>query len=346
LNYQSFSGGDLQSYMMRMKENIRARWHPPGNAPHAAKIFFQVFADGSLLQDSIQESSGDRGYDDQAKTIIESCAPFGQPPPGSVRLMNIVATFGTDSGGGGGGGNTRGAAIETAPSSATSIASPSTASTVESFSPSDSNSPDSASSSSTHSPLQGVATASGLQSSASSTAAPKFLTGGVGETGTYTSEPLQGQAQAQAPPMYQGQAMAQAPPIFQAQMGMQAPFQAQAQRQQPAFYQSSIQHGQSTIGVLGCEFGMLNNQIRQILPGSDLLRYGIVPGDIIEAADGQALRGKAMQAYVRGTPGTYIQLTIMHQGRVATVPVQRKDAREFSNFSGYFRKWANQEKFW
>ena len=355
LNYESFGGADLQGYMIRMKEVIRSRWHPASEPAHPTKIFFQVFADGSLLQHAIEESSGDTAFDDQAKSIIEGCAPFGAPPPGSVRLMNIVATFGAagapgssggsgnanSSGGGGGSGSPRTA---NGASSADTSRAPSG---VQSSAPlADSNT-----SSETNSkpPLQGEATASGLASSATSSQnAPRLLTGEVGASGQYATQPMyQAQAMAQAPPvypMYQAQAQMQAPPMFQAQTASQAPFQGMVG--QTPLYQSSVQHGQSTVGVLGCEFGMLNNQIRQILPGSDLLRYGFAPGDIIEAADGQQLHGKAMQAYVRGTPGTYIQLSILHQGRLVTVPVLRKDAREFSNFSGYFRKWAASEKFW
>ncbi|HEY9759640.1 MAG TPA: TonB C-terminal domain-containing protein [Oculatellaceae cyanobacterium] len=349
LNYESFSGPDLQAYMMRMKESIRSKWHPKSDAPHAAKIFFQVFGDGSLLQHSVQESSGSAAYDNDAKSLIESLAPFGPPPPGNVRLMNIVAIFGTDDGAsvpasasnsGGDTASAGGSSYGTAGSAYTTASTPS--------------SPDlapvgSASGSSTRAPLEGQATETG-------TAAPKtkMLQGEASAEGqgqplqaqtSMNAPPMyQGQAMSQAPPMYQGQAMAQAPPMFQAQTGMQAPMQAMVQN--PAMYQVGAQHGQMTIGVLGCEFGMLNNQIRQILPGSDLLRYGFVPGDIIEAADGQRLRGKEMQAYIRGTPGTYVQLSVLHQGQIVTVPVMRKDTRMFQNFSGYFRKWAGQERFW
>lgn len=346
LNYESFSGPDLQAYMMRMKESIRSQWHPKSDAPHAAKIFFQVFGDGSLLQHSVQESSGSTVYDNDAKSLIERLAPFGPPPPGNVRLMNIVAIFGTDDG----------ASIPTSSSSSGGDKAPTGSSygtagsaytTTSNGSSSDPSG--SASNSSTRVPLEGQATETG-------TAAPKtkMLQGeasaeGQGqplqaETSMNAPPMYQGQAMSQAPPMYQGQAMAQAPPMFQAQTGMQAPMQAMAQN--PPMYQVGAQHGQMTIGVLGCEFGMLNNQIRQILPGSDLLRYGFVPGDIIEAADGQRLRGKEMQAYIRGTPGTYVQLSVLHQGQLVTVPVMRKDTRMFQNFSGYFRKWAGQERFW
>ncbi len=340
LNFEAFGGADLQSYMMHMKEVIRSRWHPSNEPTHATKIFFQIFGDGSLLQHSVEQSSGDKDYDAQANSIIEGCAPFGAPPPGSVRLMNIVATFGADTGNTADAGTASGAAgtsnnrVESTPTASDSSAQVSA----------NEGSPGAGG---TKSPLQGEASASGAQSSTST--GSRFLTGEASASGQYSSQPLQGQAIAQAPPvypMYQAQAQMQAPPMFQAQTGMQAPFQVGAQQQQPAFYQAAVQHGQSTIGVLGCEFGLLNNQIRQIMPGSDLLRYGFAPGDIIEAADGQHLRGKAMQAYVRGQPGTYIQLTVLHQGRIVTVPVMRKDTREFANYNGYFRKWAANEKFW
>ena len=43
LNYQAFSGPDLQSYMVKTKDQIRTHWHPVDNKPHVAKIFFQIF---------------------------------------------------------------------------------------------------------------------------------------------------------------------------------------------------------------------------------------------------------------------------------------------------------------
>jgi hypothetical protein len=356
LNYQAFSGPDLQSYMMRTKEQIRAHWHPKSNQPHTAKIFFQIFSDGSLLQHEIEQSSGDKAYDEEAKAVIVGCVPYPPPPPGSVRLINVLATFGANPGApgasgasgyvgtpnlAGGGGSVAGGAggYGNADSSAATGGESGGAgggnygSSASGGSDVNAGNQGSASESS-RPPLQGTASETGMmQSSASAQQAPRFLQAEVGATG-YTSPPMQGQA------------MASAPPMFQSQMAMQAPLQGGASGAQRPFLQADASHGAMTVGVLGCEFGLMNGQIRQILPGSDLLRYGIQPGDVIEAADGQPLRGRALQAYTRGTPGTYIQLTILHQGQLATFPIQRKDARVFSNYNGYFKKWAAQEKFW
>jgi hypothetical protein len=332
LNYQAFNGPDLQSYMMRTKAQIREHWHPKSNQPHTAKVFFQIFADGSLLQHEIQQTSGNQEYDDEAKAVIESCVPYPPPPPGDVRIINVVATFGANPESAGTGG-----IAGTASGAAGYVGTPNVV---------DSAAGEGGSASEGSHPLQGSASETGtMQSSASTEAPPRFLQGEVGAAG-YSAPPMQGQAMASAPPMMQGQAMAMAPPqppMFQSQMAMQAPLQGGAQR---PLLQADASHGAVTIGVLGCEFGLMNGQIRQILPGSDLLRYGIQPGDVIEAADGQPLRGRALQAYTRGTPGTYVQLTILHQGQLATFPIQRKDARTFSTYNGYFKKWAAQEKFW
>jgi hypothetical protein len=320
LNYEAFNAPDLQTYMVRMKESIRARWHPKGAAPHATKIFFQILGDGSLMQHSIQDSSGDSAYDNEANSVIESLAPFGTPPPGSIRLMNILAVFGVDD-------------CSSNPSAAQNSGAENPPNGSNSYGTAGGAAAGSSSGndSSTRPPLEGQASETGVAQPKT-----KLLTGEASAEGQ--GQPLQAETSMNAPPpMYQGQAMAQAPPMFQAQTGMQAP---------PPMYNVGAQHGQMTIGVLGCEFGMLNNQIRQILPGSDLLRYGFQVGDIIEAADGQRLRGKDMQAYIRGTPGTYVQLTVLHQGQMVTVPVMRKDTRMFQSYSGYFRKWAGQEKFW
>ena len=341
---------------MRTKEQIRAHWHPKSNQPHTAKIFFQIFSDGSLLQHEIEQSSGDKAYDEEAKAVIVGCVPYPPPPPGSVRLINVLATFGANPGApgasgasgyvgtpnlAGGGGSVAGGAggYGNADSSAATGGESGGAGGGNYGSSasggSDVNAGNQGSSSeSSRPPLQGTASETGMmQSSASAQQAPRFLQAEVGATG-YTSPPMQGQA------------MASAPPMFQSQMAMQAPLQGGASGAQRPFLQADASHGAMTVGVLGCEFGLMNGQIRQILPGSDLLRYGIQPGDVIEAADGQPLRGRALQAYTRGTPGTYIQLTILHQGQLATFPIQRKDARVFSNYNGYFKKWAAQEKFW
>jgi TonB family protein len=347
LNYQAFSGPDLQSYMMRTKEQIREHWHPKSNKPHTAKVFFQIFADGSLLQHEIQQSSGNKEYDDEAKAVVVSCVPYPPPPPGSVRIINVVATFGANpgSGGVGAGGIAYAGAGASAYAGTPNVAKSATldggSTGSGSYSGSDSGgsnvsgSPHENASEGSHAPLQGSASETGMmQSSASSEAPPRVLQGEVGAAGYAAPPMMQGQAMAMAPP---------APPMFQSQMAMQAPLQGGAQR---PLLQADASHGAMTIGVLGCEFGLMNGQIRQILPGSDLLRYGIQPGDVIEAADGQPLRGRALQAYTRGTPGTYVQLTILHQGQIATFPIQRKDARTFSNYNGYFKKWAAQEKFW
>jgi hypothetical protein len=357
LNYQAFNGPDLQSYMMRAKEQIREHWHPKSNKPYTAKVFFQIFADGSLLQHEIQQTSGNKEFDDEAKAVIVSCVPYPPPPPGNVRIINVVATFGAnpgaaDSGGGTGAGGIAGSGGSSGYVGTPNIASGGSANGgsgssngVSSTSEVNSNKPVSGSEGS-HAALLGSASETGMMQSSSSPAAPpRFLQGEVGAAGFAAPPMMQGQAMSNAPPMMQGQAMAMAPapPMFQSQMSMQAPLQGGAQR---PLLQADASHGAMTIGVLGCEFGLMNGQIRQILPGSDLLRYGVQPGDVIEAADGQPLRGRALQAYTRGTPGTYVQLTILHRGQIATFPIQRKDARTFSSYNGYFKKWAAQEKFW
>jgi TonB family protein len=316
LNYQSFDAQSLATYMLSMKEQIKARIGNQFDHSRSTKIFFQIFSDGRLLQNSVQESSGDATVDAQAKSTIQSLAPFPAPPRGTVRLMNIVATFG-----------------------------PNSVSRSEELPSLKGLTQDAASiGESGKEPLQGEASQVGENENIVASQKPtRLLQGEVGAQGTMQGT-MQGTAQASA--LIQGRVQSAAPPMFQPQIALQAPLQGAAQNSQSSFYQSSISHGQITIGVLGCEFGLLNNQIRQIMPGSDLLRYGVMPGDIIEAADGQSLRGKAMQSYIRGTPGTFVQLTIFHQGRTVTIPVQRKDARLFSNYNGYFKKWAAHEKFW
>jgi hypothetical protein len=226
LNYQAFSGPDLQSYMMRTKEQIREHWHPKSNKPYTAKVFFQIFGDGSLLQHEIQQTSGNKEFDDEAKAVIVGCVPYPPPPPGSVRIINVVATFGANPGSAnaGSGPGPGSGGMDGAGSGAASgyVGTPYMASGggegsgASGGSGGDANTPGGGSAGS-HTALQGSASESGMmQSSASSEAPPKFLQGEVGAAG-YS-----------APPMMQGQAMATAPPMFQSQMAMQAPLQGGA----------------------------------------------------------------------------------------------------------------------
>jgi len=111
-------------------------------------------------------------------------------------------------------------------------------------------------------------------------------------------------------------------------------------------------HGQAPIGVIGCKFDFITGKFVIVYPGSDLLRYGIHPGDSYLAIEGQPTVRNInwFQDITRGTPGTYVDMTVLHDGRPMDIKVMRKDSRLFAgcNTGGnnYFIWCAGQTKYW
>jgi hypothetical protein len=110
-------------------------------------------------------------------------------------------------------------------------------------------------------------------------------------------------------------------------------------------------HGEEPIGVLGCQvlttfLAKHTGLILQIYPGSDLLSYGIHPGDKILRIDGRRFVARDFSSDCRGMPGTRVNLLILHDGQEIEFSVMRKDARQFAHFDQYYRHWADQTKYW
>jgi hypothetical protein len=110
-------------------------------------------------------------------------------------------------------------------------------------------------------------------------------------------------------------------------------------------------HGELPVGVLGCEilttlFNSHNGVIVRIYPGSDLTRFGIHVGDRIIGYQGHRFIRNQFSEDCRGTPGTTIDLLIMHDGQEMEIQAVRKDARLFARYENYYRKCAEQTKYW
>jgi hypothetical protein len=111
------------------------------------------------------------------------------------------------------------------------------------------------------------------------------------------------------------------------------------------------EHGEIPVGVLGCQlitslFNAQSAEIIKIYPGSDLLRFGVQPGDRVVGINGHRFIRKQFAAECRGIPGTRIDLIITHREQEMEIQVLRKDAREFASNVHYFRKWAAATKYW
>ena len=110
-------------------------------------------------------------------------------------------------------------------------------------------------------------------------------------------------------------------------------------------------HGAAPIGVMGCMFDPIAGTFLAVYPGSDLLRFGIHPGDSYLAIAGQPIvrNIKWVQDVTRGKPGTYVTMTVLHDGRPINIDVMRIDSRLFVQcYSGdnYFRWCAAQTRYW
>jgi len=108
-------------------------------------------------------------------------------------------------------------------------------------------------------------------------------------------------------------------------------------------------HGEMAVGVLGAYTEDNDGTITKILPGSDLIRLGIKPGDKIKKINGvfYADPNKFRDA-CRGLLGSTMIVTIEHQGIIKPYVVKRTDARLYAtdNEDGYYRWCVDQIKRW
>lgn len=95
LDVRNAAAGDhqlLRPYMIRLRQTIESRWSPRGGyREKTARVFFIISATGVLLQEEIQDSSGDKDFDQSVFDAVRTSAPFIVPPVG--HMLSIVATF-------------------------------------------------------------------------------------------------------------------------------------------------------------------------------------------------------------------------------------------------------------
>ena len=119
----------------------------------------------------------------------------------------------------------------------------------------------------------------------------------------------------------------------------------------PSQFQARVNHGEAPVGVIGCMFDPIAGTFLAVYPGSDLLRFGIHPGDSYLAISGQPIVHSIswFQNMTRGQPGTYVSMTVLHNGRPTDISVMRKDSRlfvQYYNGDNYFRWCAAQTRYW
>ncbi len=106
----------------------------------------------------------------------------------------------------------------------------------------------------------------------------------------------------------------------------------------------NISHGEIPVGVLGAYTEGDDGTITKILPGSDLLRLGIVTGDKIRKIDGTThTNADNFRNACRGLPGSTMILTIERNGKTAPYIIKRTDARLYTNDSDGYYKWCVEQ---
>ncbi len=135
----------------------------------------------------------------------------------------------------------------------------------------------------------------------------------------YQQPAQQYQQQAYRQQAFQGQSYQQVAPE---QFALQSAYAAQ-------------QHGQFKMGTVGFHISD-TGVVQKIYPGSDVLRFGIHKGDRLIGYNGhQFVSVQNVVDEAVGIPGSIMELTFMHDGRVLTIPAKRMDARMFQKYSGW-----------
>ncbi len=164
-------------------------------------------------------------------------------------------------------------------------------------------------------------------------------------------------------PLYQGN-IQQSEGQQSASLNYQQPDYNQSSSVSPQFngnasqWQSSVEqeaqpddHGEAHMGVLGGPYNLMTGVIRQVLPGSDLNRFGIHPGDRYLGINGHRFNGFTFVKECHGTPGSVIYLVILHDGQVVNIAVRRMDGRIANQqnrglWGNNYRWEAAQNQYW
>jgi TonB family protein len=345
LNPAPNRAAELSLYSSQVKKQIESHWHNIGeeSARDPVEVLFQIRPNGSLLNAKITRSSGVAQFDQGALDAVTSCVPFQSPPLGEVRLLNVIGRFGPMAAAG----NPPTGQGHPAEQSSTNIQ----ALTSKACDQVD-----------TGGAAAEIAQNTELKRLIQTSEQERLNQVGELEHSTQDGRPeplipldeknlrihagvdktvLSGDGGASS---FQGSAsntrlLPRTPEADQTPI----PLSTIVQSKKPI--ELSASHGYAAVGVLGFEWEMLSKRIIKIFPGSDLLNYGIVPGDRILAEDGNPV-GFSTPKRMRGEPGTYVQVTILHNGQVINAQVQRKDAAEFASYHAYYKHWASKSLSW
>ncbi len=117
---------------------------------------------------------------------------------------------------------------------------------------------------------------------------------------------------------------------------------------------STIQHGESPLGVIGCQVDYTSGIVMQVYPPSDLNRFQIHPGDRVIGYMGHRFRNSLQMVNdVVGVPGTPCEITLLHNGQMISIEVLRTDARllvqydqQIGPFRNHYHNCVAQTRYW
>lgn len=85
---------DMGPYMKEMKQHVQSKWTPPKgmNEKHVVAVF-TIKRNGTILDPTIVESSGDKAVDASALAALSAASPLPKLPPGSPHYIQIKYKF-------------------------------------------------------------------------------------------------------------------------------------------------------------------------------------------------------------------------------------------------------------
>ncbi|PZM81053.1 MAG: hypothetical protein DKT66_17630 [Candidatus Melainabacteria bacterium] len=85
---------DMGPYMKEMKQLIQSKWSPPKgmNEKHVVSVF-TIKRNGTIIDPTITESSGDQAIDDSALAALKAASPLPKLPAGSPHYIQIRYKF-------------------------------------------------------------------------------------------------------------------------------------------------------------------------------------------------------------------------------------------------------------
>jgi hypothetical protein len=115
------------------------------------------------------------------------------------------------------------------------------------------------------------------------------------------------------------------------------------------------EHGQRIVGVIGCQVEGRTGFVINVFPPSALNQWGIHRGDRILGYNNHRFRSGAdmVREGCMGPPGSIMEITVLHNGRMVSLPCPRVDSRALIGydrfcgiFNNHYRNCAAQTKTW